>query len=131
MPVFYLRSFAAQNSSRGIVRRGGITARGAAAGKGVFIPGKTAGRTAYRREKPPAMRTGFGVPANFLVAVIAEKTGFFVHYAVLGAAGTGLSLEAAGGLCVAPGASAFFDSGFVSLPADAAALPLPAALSVT
>ena len=60
-------------------QRGGIAARGAAAGKGVFFPGKAAGGTAYRREKSAAVRTGFGVPFNFLIAVIAEKTGFFAQ----------------------------------------------------
>ena len=64
--------------------RGGIPARGAAAGKGVFFPGKAAGGTAYRREKPAAVRTGFGIPFNFLIAVIAEKTGFFTQNYSLG-----------------------------------------------
>ena len=108
---FYLRSFAAQNSSRGIIWRGGITAGGAAAGKVFFAAGIAAGGAAYRGEKPAAMRAGFGVPPDFVAAVVAKKTGLFVHYAVLGAAVVGT----AGGLCAGGDFSAVVDSGFAAL----------------
>jgi len=76
--VFCLRSFAAQ-SSRGIVRRGGIAAGGAAAGKGFFAAGIAAGGAAYRGEESAAMRAGFGVPPDFVAAVVAKKTGLCAH----------------------------------------------------
>jgi len=59
--------------------RGGIAAGRAAAGKGFFLAGITAGWAANRGEETAAVRAGFGVTLDFVAAVIAKKTGLFTH----------------------------------------------------
>jgi len=112
--------------------RGGITAGGAAVGKGFFAAGIAAGGAAYRGEKPAAMRAGFGVPIDFVAAVVAKKTGLLVHYAVLGAAGLSLAgaADPAAALSAGGDFSAAGVSGFAALAVfPAGVFPLP--LSVT
>ena len=81
--------------------------------KGAFFGGKTAGGTAYLREKSAAVRAGFGIAADFSAAIVAEKTRLFLKPGFLVHSSSSLSRWFGFGLCpgFSPGFSRFLVSG--------------------
>ena len=59
---------------------GGIAATGAAFKEKPVFAGKAAGRASDRGEKTAAVGAGFYGAADFLAAIVAEKTGGFFQF---------------------------------------------------
>jgi hypothetical protein len=115
----------------------------------LFVSGKTAGGTAYRREKSAATGAGFGVTVNFMAAVVAEKTRFFAQAVTQADWAEGFAVDTAASFATEESFVAAFDAapspaGFLASPVAGEAelvcsvfvsppflLPLPTALSVT